>query len=174
MNIYKGKNGGPRPGAGRPRKHSKGVAHSLREKVTSRHPLHINFKFIAFIQTPGMLQILEIACENAFKHGFNVTLFSIQSNHIHLIAETKNNETLEKGMRSITNTIVKRFNLGPIQVERYHLHVLKSPTEVQYALNYVLHNDIRHTGKSNTKYTKKMSEGTSWLLRTSNKKALSK
>lgn len=40
LNLYRGQRGGIRPGAGRKRLRSKGVAHRIREKVTSRTALH--------------------------------------------------------------------------------------------------------------------------------------
>lgn len=164
LDLYKGRNGGPRPGAGRPRKHSRGVSHLRREKVTHRTPLHINFKFSVFIRTEKVLKIFERGIESALKFNFQVTHFSIQSNHIHLIAETTNNKSLSSGMRSITSVLAKGIGRGSIQIERYHLHVLKTPTEVRNAIFYVLHNDIRHAGKMNNRFTKRISEGRSWLL----------
>jgi hypothetical protein len=102
LNIYLGRNGGPRPGAGRPRKHSKGVSHNKREKITSQTPLHINFKYNSYIRTLVIMKLLERAIQNASRHSFIVTHFTLQSNHIHLIAETQNNKTLTSGMRSLT------------------------------------------------------------------------
>ncbi len=67
-------------------------------------------------------------------------------------------------MRSITNTIVKRIGKGSIQVERYHLHVLKTPTETKNALDYVINNDLKHTGKKYDKFKGSFSPGESWLL----------
>ena len=164
MDIYKGHHGGFRPGAGRPRKHSKGVSHSKREKVTPHTPLHINFKYTTFIQTAHILKSFEIACYNALNFEFEVCYYSIQSNHIHLIAEARNTDALISGMRSITNTLVKRIGKGSIQMERYHLHVLKNPTETKNAIQYVLDNDVRHTGKKKQNFSGTYSPGESWLL----------
>lgn len=147
MNLYKGTLGGWRKNAGRPRVKSKGVAHRKRELVTANTPLHINFKYTTFIQTDKVLSILETACYNALKFEFEVCYYSVQSNHVHLIAEARDTEALIKGMRSITNTMVKRIEKGAIQLERYHLHVLKNPTETRNALNYVINNDLKHSGR---------------------------
>lgn len=165
MNISKGHNGGPRLGAGRPRKHSKGVSHSAREIVTNRTPLHINFKYNAYVRTPKMMDILIRAVSNCSEHDFHVTHFTVQSNHIHLIAETMNNATLSSGMRSLTVTLVRGLNKGSIQLERYHLHVLKTPREVRNAIEYVLNNDIKHNGKQDKRFTKIISTGKCWLLK---------
>lgn len=173
MNIYKGRYGGRRPNAGRPRIHSKDVSHATREKVSARLPLHINFKYKTYIRTEVFLEIMAVAIQNASKHTFETICFTIQSNHIHIIAEAKDNIVLEKGMRSITNTIVKRLKKGSIQMERYHLHVLKNPTEVRYAILYVLNNDVKHTGRLNKKFTKVVSPGRSWPLTSSLKDIVS-
>lgn len=167
LNIYQGTHGGRRPFAGRCRKHSKGVAHVPREKVKATTPLHINFKYNAYIRTEAILKVLELSIANAAKLEFSVTHYTLQSNHIHLIAEASNNKILSSGMRSLTNTMVKRIGKGSIQLERYHLHVLKTPREVRNALDYVLHNDIKHTGKLDKKYTKVVGKGKSWLLTSS-------
>lgn len=165
LSIYKGKHGGRRPNCGRARIHSKGVAHRTREKVNARTPLHINFKYSTFMRTRCVLEILKIAFINASKHGFYITHFTLQSNHIHIIAETTETALLIKGMRSLTGTIVKRIGKGSIQIERYHLHILKNPTEVLNAVKYVLNNDVKHTGKRCSEFTGTFNIGKSWLLR---------
>lgn len=166
LNLYQGKHGGRRPNSGRKRIHSKGVSHCSRERVNSHSPVHINFKYRAYIQTNRVLDILHIAFQNAIKHDFHVTHFTLQSNHIHIIAETMNNRTLITGMRSITNTIVKRIDKGSLQIERYHLHVLRNPQETRNAITYVLNNEFKHTGKTKEKFSGELEMGRCWLLRT--------
>lgn len=169
LNLFKGTLGGRRPNSGRNRKHSPGVSHRKREQVTSKDPLHINFKYATFVQTDKVLKILETGLYNALKFEFEVCYYTIQSNHIHLIAEAKDTDSLIKGMRSITNTLVKRIGKGSIQIERYHLHVLKKPTETKNALDYVINNNLKHTGKKNHKFTGNYSSAESWLLQKAEK-----
>lgn len=166
LNIYKGTRGGRRPNAGKIRKHSPGVAHSTREKIKATTPLHINFKYGAYVRMESILNILEVSILNAKKFRFEVTHYTLQSNHVHLIAEAPDNTSLSSGMRSITNTMVKRMGKGSIQLERYHLHVLRTPREVRNALDYVLNNDVKHTGKLDKRFTKVISCGKCWLLKT--------
>ncbi len=152
LNIYTGKRGGRRPDSGRNRIHSKGVSHSAREIITARTPIHINFKVTTYIQNKPCLEILNLAIKKAHTHGLSIIYFALQSNHIHLIAEAQDNETLTKGMRSLTISFakgIKRLKKAkePIQLERYHLHVLKSPKEIENALNYVIYNEIHHSGR---------------------------
>lgn len=144
LNIYGGKRGGRRPGSGRKRIHSKGVAHRQRETVSKRTPMHINFKLRTQIKNKKCLSLLKKAILNARSHGLRVIHFSLQSNHIHLIIESDNNEVLTRGMRSLTVTFAKGLKAGKVQLERYHLHVLRSLRETKNAVNYVLFNQQKH------------------------------
>lgn len=147
LNLDKGKLGGRRKGAGRRRIHSKGVSHRAREKVSHRAPLHINFKYKSQIRNKDSLRLLKRAILNARKHGLRISYFSLQSNHVHLIAEAPNNQILTKGMRSLTVTMAMGLKKGRIQLERYHLHVLKSLRETKNAIEYVCFNKQKHERK---------------------------
>lgn len=144
LNIYKGSRGGRRPGSGRKRLHSKGVSHRVREKVTHRTPVHINFKYKTLIKNKLSLKLLKRAIMNARSHGLKVIHFSLQSNHVHLIIESENNDLLTRGMRSLTVTFAKGLRRGKVQLERYHLHVLRSISETKNAVHYVLFNKQKH------------------------------
>jgi REP element-mobilizing transposase RayT len=146
LNLCRGKRGGRRPGAGRKRIHSPGVAHRRREKVHSRHPLHVNFRLKTSLRNKQGLKLLKRAISNSRTHGLKVIHFSLQSNHVHLILEATSNAILTKGMRSLTITFAKGLARGRLQVERYHLHVLKSLRETRNAIHYVLFNEQKHRG----------------------------
>lgn len=148
LNLYQGTHGGRRPNAGRKRIHSKGVAHTKREKINQRTPMHINFKFKCSIRNKQCLAYIKSAIQNAQTQGMRVLHFSLQSNHIHIIAEADNNVILSKGMRSLTITFAKLIGRGRVQLERYHLHVLKTLQETKNAIHYVLFNQQKH---ANTK-----------------------
>ena len=136
--------GGLREGAGRTRVKSKGVAHSSREKVIQRTPVHVNFKYWIHLRNKDTLRLLKRSIQNARRHGLNVLQYSFQGNHIHLIIEADTNDILTRGMRSLTITFAKGIDRGRIQVERYHLHVLRTAREVKHALHYVLFNQQKH------------------------------
>jgi hypothetical protein len=146
LNIYKGSRGGRRPGSGRKRIHSKGVAHRKREKVQMQHGLHVNFKYRTTVRHKKGLSLLKRAILNARMKGLRVIHYSLQSNHIHLILEAQDNAILTRGMRSLTVTIAKGVNKGRVQLERYHLHVLKTLKETKNAVHYVLFNEQKHSG----------------------------
>ena len=151
FNLFKGMRGGRRPGAGRKRIHSKGVSHLKRETVTKRTPQHVNFKFQCSIRNKDCLKLLKRSIQNAQKMGLKIIHFSLQSNHVHLITEAENNEVLTRGMRALTITFSKGLNRGRVQLERYHLHVLKTLREVKHAIIYVLFNEQKHTKKKASK-----------------------
>src|SRR5690606_3636905 len=75
--------------------------------------------------------------------------YSIQWDHLHLILEPINEIVLTKAMRSLTVRLARALNRlwnrqGPIYSDRYHVHVLKCPTETRNALRYVLNNARKH------------------------------
>lgn len=144
FNLNKDKHGGRRTGSGRKRIHSKGVAHRVREKISLRTPMHINFRYKTSIRNKECLRLLKSAIINARRMGLKVIHFSLQHNHIHLIVEADNNTLLTSGMRSLTITFAKGLKQGRVQVERYHLHVLKTIRETKNAVKYVLFNKQKH------------------------------
>ncbi len=144
MKLSGGNWGGLRFKAGRKRVHSKGVAHERREKVNARTPLHVNFKYRLNVRNKETLKLLKRSIQNARKHGLRVLQYSFQKNHIHLILEADSNVILTKGMRSLTITFAKGLQEGRVQLERYHLHVLRTVRETKHALQYVLFNQQKH------------------------------
>lgn len=144
LNLDKGRRAGRRRGCGRKRIHSKGVAHRGREKVSAKTPLHINFKYRTQIRSKENLRLLKRAILNSRKQGLRIVHFSMQSNHIHLIVESVSNGVLTRGMRSLTITMAKGLGKGKVQLERYHLHVLRSVREAKNAVMYVCFNKQRH------------------------------
>jgi REP element-mobilizing transposase RayT len=93
---------------------------------------------------------LREAVRAARKKGLHVVHFAILSNHVHLILETKES-SLRRPLQSLGISFAKRINFilkrsGAVLLERYHLHVLKTPTEARRALAYVLTNEAKHRG----------------------------
>ncbi len=147
LNIYKGTHGGRRPYSGRKRLHSTGVSHSSREQVRTHTPLHVNFKYKITVKNKEGLKALHKAIKNSRSHGLKIIHYSLQHNHVHLIIQAANNKLLTKGMRSLTITLAKKLDQGRIQIQRYHLHVLRSTREIKNAIHYVLFNERKHTGR---------------------------
>ncbi len=95
----------------------------------------------------ALLRAFQAGCE---KPGFRVAHYSVQTNHIHLIAEGEDRSHLARGIQGLCIRIARALNrlwrrTGSIFADRYHDHVLKTPREVRNALLYVLQN-CRHHG----------------------------
>ena len=83
------------------------------------------------------------------RFGFRLVHYSVQSNHLHLIAEAEDREALIRGLQGLGVRIAKRMNRaldrsGSVLVDRYHVRALETPNEVRMALRYVINNALRH------------------------------
>lgn len=99
--------------------------------------------------------------------GFRVAHFTVLSNHLHLIVEADSKGALARGMQKLALSVSRRLNalsvrrqggdlrhgapfslqpgwLGRIFRERYHAHLLRTPTEARRAIAYVLFNADKH------------------------------
>ena len=90
--------------------------------------------------------------ESTSRESFRVAHYSIQSDHVHLIVESAGMHSLACGMKSIAARVARAANRvfcrrGRVLADRYHLHILRTPSEVRRALAYVLLNTRRHLAK---------------------------
>jgi REP element-mobilizing transposase RayT len=151
--------GGKRRGAGRPNK-SGTVAHGKREDVNFKLPLILTLRLrkgLPNIRQVDILKLFQTCCGRVKHFDFHVLHFSIQSNHIHLIAEAKDNEALARGMQSLVSSFAKKLKVlmrswkkavsweGSVFVGRYHLRKILSPTQMKNTLKYVLLNWVKHS-----------------------------
>jgi hypothetical protein len=141
--------GGRRPGAGRPKSKNAGVSHLRREAFPARYPLHVTLKIrdeVGDLRTRKRFRRIQRAL---FFFGARLQQFSVQGNHIHLIAEANDKKVLAKGVQALCIRIARGVNRelsrrGCVFADRYHVHVLKSLEEVRNAVHYVLHNRQKH------------------------------
>jgi squalene cyclase len=78
-----------------------------------------------------------------------VVEYSAQSNHLHLLVESKDERTLARGMNGLAVRIAVRLNrlrrrVGRVFADRYHARILRTPSEVRRALVYLLQNARKH------------------------------
>ncbi len=147
--------GGRRKNAGRKKRLKHELAHSARERVTASTPLHITIKLKAHLpglRTKSCLRAFKRGIQKAALKGLRVQQFAVETNHIHLLAEADENRDLTLGMASLESSIVwalrKIFGYwGEVFRSRFHLHVLRTPSEMKRALSYVLFNHSKHTGQ---------------------------
>jgi putative transposase len=146
--------GGKRRGAGRPNL-SGSVNHMKRTGINWNKPLNLTLKLnkgVPNIRKRVFLKGFKTSIRGAKEYGVSVIHYSLLKNHIHMIVEAKDNLALGRGMRSLAGRYGKFIRKiadvpikGSVFIGRYHMHVLKTPTEMKNALEYVLLNQAKHT-----------------------------
>jgi hypothetical protein len=81
--------------------------------------------------------------------AFRVCHFSVQGDHIHVLAEASSSVALERGARGLAIRIAKSvnqsiFHRGAFFADRYHVVELRTPRAVRNAIVYVLGNFRKH------------------------------
>lgn len=81
--------------------------------------------------------------------SFRVLHFSVQVNHVHLVVEARDKRAMARGMLGLNVRLARAINgllamRGHVWSDRYHGHVLRTPSEVRNALVYVLMNAKKH------------------------------
>jgi putative transposase len=147
--------GGRRRGAGRKRTGPRAcVSHRAREALSARHPVHVTVRLRTGL--PSLRRdAARAAIERSFRaarerFGFRLAEYSLQTNHVHLIAEASDQKALSRGMQGLLVRVARALNRlwrrnGSVFSDRYHARQLRTPREVRTALVYVLHN-ARHHG----------------------------
>ena len=126
--------GGPRPGAGRPRKLVTPIYHIRRDNFSRRNPGHVTLrvrKEIPSLRKRGFIKAFRKSLSQACERGnFRVVHYSIQTNHVHLLVEAGGKEALERGMMAVGTRLVHAVHRvykrrGPVLHGRYHVRSLK-------------------------------------------------
>jgi putative transposase len=149
--------GGRREGAGRPKgRTSERIPHTRRPRVSRHRPHHITVR-----TTRGTWNLRSQRCyrpiaaalaEVRKREGVRVVHFSVQHNHVHLIIEADGRRALSGAMRAFLIRIARNLNAlmgthGRRFDDRYHEHVLKTPSETRNALLYVIGNRAVHLAR---------------------------
>ena len=161
--LRRGRKRGPkRRGHGR-------VPHRARPVHKGRHPVHITLRvrhglpsFRQQLVHRLLLEVLRDQRNRAYKESFQIVHFSIQSNHLHLIAEADDRpvkaiepvnkrarSALRSGISGFVIAFARRLNRllkrkGKVWDDRYHRHDLETPREVRTSLRYVVNNFRKH------------------------------
>jgi REP element-mobilizing transposase RayT len=150
--------GGQRAGAGRPPNGSRsGVSHLRRPALSRHHPVHVTLRSVAGIPSlrggPHFGKLRAALARGQQRFGFRLVHFSVQSNHLHLIAEARDERALSRGMQGLSVRLARAVNRtfgrrGRVFADRYHARALKTPRAVHFALRYVLLNARKHAQRS--------------------------
>jgi putative transposase len=150
--------GGKRKGAGRkPGGGRAGVRHARRPGLKKRFPVHVTWrmeKSVWNLRTRRCFTALSRAFwGGANRFGFRLVHYSVQGNHLHLLVEANDERALSRGMNGLGVRVAKGLNRvmgrhGGVLAERYHAHILRTPTEARRARVYLLQNAQQHYGRA--------------------------
>jgi len=161
-------------GPGRPRSRKAGVSHLMRPALREKSALHVTLKVsraVPNLRTRRRYAVIRNAfvkfCAPA-ELGFRLVHFAVLSNHVHFVVEADSKRALSMGMQKLLHSISRRLNalslrergerqstkggnysalkgwLGRVFSDRYHAHLLATPTEMQNAVRYVRDNAANH------------------------------
>ena len=147
--------GGKRAGAGRrAAAESAGLRHVKRERLARRFPVHVTWRMqegVSKLRTGPCFKKLRSAFFRGSRQDFRVVHYSVQGNHVHLLVEAHGTEALSRGMCGLGVRVARGLNRvlsrsGKVLAERYHAHILRTPTEARRARFYLLNNARKHFG----------------------------
>jgi putative transposase len=146
--------GGTRPGAGRKPKGCRSrVSHLRRPGHARRHPLHITLRvrqgLPALREHELFIDVRNSLAAGRERFGFRLVHFSVQRDHLHLLAEAADRCALSRGVQGLSVRVARAINRrlgrrGKVFADRYHARALKTPRAVRWALRYVLLNVRKH------------------------------
>jgi putative transposase len=146
--------GGARKGAGRPPNGERaGVSHLRRPAQSRHHPLHVTLRVqrgVRSLRDPALFRTVRQAlADGKDRFGFSLIQFSVQRDHLHLIAEAHDRRALSRGIQGLSIRVARAVNRqlerqGRLFADRYHARALTTPRAVKFALRYVLLNARKH------------------------------
>ncbi len=145
--------GGRRAGAGRkPSGTRPAPPHRPRAPHDHREPLHVTLRArsgVPSLRGEVIWPVVRDAIRRSNRPSFRVVHFSVQSDHIHVIAEADSPAARRRGLWGLAVRTAKAINRragrhGPVWSDRYHARALGTPREVWRAITYVLLNFCKH------------------------------
>ena len=132
------------------------MVHRTRPLLKARFPVHVTWRMrkdVWQLRTRRCFAALARAFwGGADRFGFRLVHYSVQGNHVHLLVEAEDERALSRGMNGLGVRVAKGLNRvmrrhGRVLEDRYRGHILRTPTEVLRARNYLLQNARRHLGR---------------------------
>ena len=135
------------------------MPHLTRAALASRFPVHVTMRIqrgLPGLRTRETYRVLCRAFDKARERAgrleggvFRLVHYSVQNDHLHLICEARNRESLSRGIQGLSTRIAKGLNRfwqrkGKVFADRYHDRILRTPRDVRNVLRYVLNNARKH------------------------------
>lgn len=133
------------------------MPHTPRPAHASQHPVHVTLRALRGLPSLRKKKVFravkrsfELAnSRSKLREDFRVTHYSVQGNHVHLVAEATDEVMLARGVQGLSVRIARGVNTeagrrGKVFARRYHARALRTARDVRYVLAYVLLNEQRH------------------------------
>ena len=146
--------GGAREGAGRkPNGARAGVSHLTRPVLAARFPVHVTWRMdreVWNLRSRRCFSVMQRAMyAGATRFGFRLVHYAVMGNHVHFLVEAPDKRALARALKGLGVRIARALNRvmkrqGRVIGDRYHAHILRTPTEVKRARSYLLTNAQKH------------------------------
>jgi REP element-mobilizing transposase RayT len=151
--------GGKRRGAGRKPKGARaGERHEARPDFKPYHALHVVMRIapaVGSLRRRRMYKAMRDATITAaLREWFRIVQISLQRDHVHLLVEAEDKAALGRGMHGFSISAARHINTalrdgarrrrGRVFPDRYHVEVIRTPTQARHALRYVMSNWRKH------------------------------
>ena len=129
------------------------IPHSPRPSVSDSHGVHVTVKLkggIPNLRQKHVIEALERCfCKAKDRFEFELTAYTVMSNHLHFLVYVRSNQALRRGMQGlnirIARTINRLFNReGKVFADRFHARVIRGWNAIRKALRYVVQNARKH------------------------------
>jgi REP element-mobilizing transposase RayT len=147
--------GGKRAGAGRPRRAPRRlVPHRPREVFRHRRAAHVTLRVASHVvnlRTQFVRKLLKhIVLRANGRFDTRIVQLAVLNDHIHLLVESHDHESLASALKGLSVRLGIHLNRlmmesgRRVMGDRYHVHLLKTPTEVRHASHYIRNNFKKH------------------------------
>jgi putative transposase len=147
--------GGKRKGAGRPGRRST-ASHRKRPAHHRWQPVHVTLRArrpLPSLRGQAIFAAIRRTFPRTARSWFRLVHFSVQNDHVHLLVEADDQQSLARGMAGVAIRMARAVNRilqrrGSIWACRYHARALTTPREVRNAIVYVIFNLRKHVPKA--------------------------
>src|ERR1044071_832857 len=153
------RHGGKRRGAGRKPKGTRArECHAARPEFKASQPLHVVMRVVREVGNLRRREMYrglrEATITAAMRERLRIVHISLQRNHVHMVVEADHKAALARGMQGFQVSAARNINTalgdgvrrrrGSVFADRYHVTVIKSPTQARHSISYCLSNWRKH------------------------------
>ena len=135
------------------------ASHGARREVEARYPMHITPRVVPEIgnmrRRDMYRAVRDASVVAAVRERIRIVQISIQDTHIHMLVEASDKQALARGMQGFQISVARNVNSalrtdacrrrrGRVFAGRYHVVVIRTPTQARNTLAYVLGNWKKH------------------------------